>query len=168
MTDPSPLRASTRPCCEVHVAGYVIQYRRFGTGARRAVYVASNPLERSEWSSVVGLLVLQHRLYAPLLQPAFQATFADTLRGFMDGVGADSATLIAADPWCQAALDFANAEPDRVERLILIPSDQAAATRLEKAMGQTTLSAVVLPRDRAEPAMLEALSLFLDSAPRAP
>lgn len=148
------------------MGGHVIQYRRLGAGSRRAVFLSSTPIEQGDWAGVLGMLVLQHRLYVPVLQRPFDAEFADTLRGFLDGVGADTAVLIAAAPWSRAALDFAVAEADRIEQLILLASGADAAAALEEDIGQTTLSGLVLRSDRPEPTVLEALSRFLDQPPR--
>lgn len=151
-----------RPLCQVHVAGRVINYRRLGAGARPAILLSSEPPEGDMWPSALSLLVLRYRLSAPVMQQGFESDFTALLRGFLDGVGAEAVTLVATGAWCGPALDFAAADQERVERLILIPRDTQYAAPIGEAMGQTTLFGLVIPRDRAEPAALEALSRFID------
>lgn len=57
---------------------------------------------------------------APPLDTASVKSFTGWLEGFMEGLGIPSAPIVASEDLALAAVHFALAHPDRVERLVLL------------------------------------------------
>lgn len=69
--------------------------------------------------------------------PIVGPRFAGWLRGFIDGIGLPPLTLIAAGSICVAAMEFALTDPERVQRLILIPAGAAEENWLSAILTPT-------------------------------
>jgi 4,5:9,10-diseco-3-hydroxy-5,9,17-trioxoandrosta-1(10),2-diene-4-oate hydrolase len=73
------------------------------------------------FDGLVDALAAHCRVFVPDADPALP--FSEWLRGFMDGLGLVSASLVADDAVGAHALDFARTHPERVDRVAILRSD---------------------------------------------
>lgn len=99
-------------------------YLRAGSGpALLLVLPASQTIGSSTtgggtFDRLVDALSPHCRVFVPDADSALP--FATWLRGFMDGLGLDSASLLTDDGVGADALDFARTHPERVERIVIV------------------------------------------------
>jgi hypothetical protein len=120
-------------------------------GAGQPVVVADEAMTPSSlWPELIGRLAEGRRLIIPEVQGG-QDRFASWLRSFLDGMGLPPVTLVATGKLCLASLEFVLLEPDRVDRLVLVPSGSAEETGLATVMtpspGAKSVSLLVVRRD---------------------
>jgi hypothetical protein len=146
---------------QVRAADYVTRYVRHGAGKP---VVVLDLADGTLWPELTDALAAGHRVILPEA-PAAEAHFAAWLRGFLDGMGLPAVTLIAAGPFCLPALEFALLDPDRLERLVLVPAGAADATGLTGALGTTSAGALlgmlVVRRDHPTDEALELIVEFI-------
>jgi pimeloyl-ACP methyl ester carboxylesterase len=152
---------------EVRARDQVMRYRRAGAG--RPVVVLRPPGDTPPlWPELDESLAASFRVITPEV-PANGADVARWLGDFLEGVGLDRVTLVAADDFCLPALERVLLCADQVERLVLVPAGYADETGLDGTLG-TALAGVAVPLlvvRRGLPAS-EALPLllhFLESQP---
>lgn len=113
----------------VDVGTVTTHYLRGGTGD--LVVLLGDPSERPDLDPLFGALAASYRVVAPELTRPGTATgapelsFSTWLRGFLDGLGASEASVVARDASALAALAFALADADRVRKLVLCFRDAA-------------------------------------------
>ena len=152
---------------EVRVAGYVTRYVRRGVG--RPVVLLAPPSETDALRpELLDAIAAHHRLVLPEL-PVHEAGFSSWLRGFLDGVGLPLVSLIAAGSCCLPAVELALLDPERFERLVLVPDGCAEVTGLMGMLGTEgrpgTLPVLVLRRAAPAADALQLVEPFLLSAP---
>jgi hypothetical protein len=149
---------------QVRAADYITRYVRHGAGKPVVVLDLG---DGALWPELTGALAARHRVILPEA-PAAEAHFAVWLRGFLDGMGLPAVTLIAAGPFCLPALEFALLDPDRLERLVLVPAGAADATGLTGALGTTPAGALlgmlVVRRDHPAGEALDLIVEFIGGA----
>jgi hypothetical protein len=152
---------------EVRVGGYVTRYVRRGVG-RPVVLLAAPSETNALWPELLDAIAAQRRLVLPDV-PVSEARFSSWLRGFLDGVGLPLVSLIAAGSCCLPAVELALLDPDRFERLVLIPDGCAEVTGLMGRLGTEgrpgTLPVLVLRRAAPAADALQLVEPFLLDAP---
>lgn len=122
MTMTAFTRASV--CCDA----VETEYLRAGRGAP-IVYIGSSATADDERSAVLLSLASHFRVIVPLLESApailvpddgLATSFALWLRGVLDGLGILAAGFVVERPVACAMLAFARANPDFVERVVLL------------------------------------------------
>jgi hypothetical protein len=109
------------PCAEVRVGDHVIRYVRRGTGSS-IVVVGGDSDANPGWRQLIQNLAASHRVIVTQ-PPPVDADVSSWLRGFIEGVGLTSVTLIAGGTVAEAATDVASADDFTVRKLILLPVD---------------------------------------------
>jgi len=94
------------------------------------------------WPELLTELPNHSRLILPEI-PTDGPRFTSWLRGFIDGIGLAPVTLIASGPICVSAMEFTLSDPERVQRLVLVPAGQADETWLSGVVRPTTSIAYV-------------------------
>jgi hypothetical protein len=84
-------------------------------------------------SGLRAALAQHFRLVVPESGPS--GDFATWLRCFLDGLGLSEVDLIGVEKMAPPVLDFAVMEPDRIKRLVLLPSGEAFETMLTAQAG---------------------------------
>lgn len=127
------------------------------------VLLSQAPLTEALWPSVTSAIAAGNRVYVPEVG-VWEGDFASWLRSFMDGVGAEVVSLVAVGDLCISALEFALLQPDRIGRLILVPSGRSAETGLEGSLidekASATLPILLLHREHGESAAAEVVKAF--------
>lgn len=163
MTYPISSPALDTPWCEIRLGERVTRYRRLGTG-RPVVLLSPAPLADVLWPEALDAIAARHRIYVPEL-PTDNGKFGPWLRGFMDGVGADHPTLVAASSLCIPALEYALLDPYRIQGVVLVPDGSVDETGLDgtigAANGGATLPILVLRREHPAGSAAELLTRFL-------
>jgi hypothetical protein len=136
----SPIRQPAETLAEVRAHDQVMRYRRAGAG--RPLVVLRGGAD-ALWPELDTELASRFRVVTPELS-ANCADVAAWVRDFLEGVGLDRVTLLAAEPCCLAALELALLDTCRVERLVLVPSGTAGETGLDGTLA-TTLAGVSVP-----------------------
>ncbi len=138
MTSPTSAPAAPLPpapstpdaWAQVAMRDQVTRYHRRGAG--RPVLLLGGA---EYWPALDDALAARCRTLSPDLPgaPALgPAELAAWLRDFLDGLGVEGAAVVAAEAHGAAAVAFADADPDRVERLLLLyepPEAPAPASR---------------------------------------
>lgn len=149
------------PWCEIRLGEQTTRYVRLGMG-RPVVLLAGSPAPI--WPGAIEALAARNRVYAPEI-PGDLSAVGRWLRGFLDGVGAERPTVIATSSLCIPALEYALLEPDRLDRLVLVPDGTAEETGLDGTLGATngaaTLPILVLRREHPPDSAVEVLMSFL-------
>ena len=128
---------------EVRTANHATRYQRFGAGAGTPVVILlPASAEANVWPELFDSLSTQRRVYLPDL-PDSSECFSPRMRSFLDGVGLFNVTLVAPASFCIPALEFALLDPDRITRLILVPTGAADETGLTGALSTTVQSKAV-------------------------
>jgi len=133
----------------VRSADYTTRYIRVGAGEPVLIVDATtNP--GSLWPELIGCLAEGRRVILPEIQGGSDR-FVAWLRSFLDGMGLPPATIVATGELCFSALEFALLEPERIQRLVLIPSGRAEETGLASVLtpapGAESVSMLVVRRD---------------------
>ena len=134
---------------QVRSADYTTRYIRIGAG--QPVLIIDATMDPSSvWSELIGRLANGRRVILPEVQGGADR-FVEWLRSFLDGMGLPPMTLIATGALCVPALEFALLEPDRIERLVLVPTGGAEATGLAgemtPALSGATVAILIVRRD---------------------
>jgi pimeloyl-ACP methyl ester carboxylesterase len=134
---------------EVRAADHVTRYMRFGSGSGAPVVILTpGTADANIWPEVFEALSADRRVLIPDL-PDAEGCFAPRLTAFLDGLGLSSVTLVAPGSFCVPALEFALLEPDRLNRLVLVPRGGAEETGLAGTLATSASSretAVLLVR----------------------
>ena len=161
---------SAETLAEVRAHDQVMRYRRAGAG-RPLVVLGGGP--DALWPELEPDLVTRFRVVTPEV-PGHDGDAAAWARDFLEGVGLDRVVLLAAEPFCIAALELVLLDADRVERLVLVPSGDAGETGLDGTLATTLAGGgvplLVVRRGLALAQALPQLRAFLgrDGRPRAP
>lgn len=146
---------------EVRAHDQVMRYHRAGAG--RPIVVLRDPSDDSLWPELHQCLACGFRVLTPDVPD--RADIARWLGGFLEGVGLDRATLVAADGFCLPALELVLLGADQVERLILVPAGEAVESALDgtlaTSLGGVEVPLLVLRRGLAAADALPALMQFL-------
>jgi pimeloyl-ACP methyl ester carboxylesterase len=153
---PAPPRPESS--AEVHAHDRVIRYRHSGSGPA-VLLLASEGSSLPLWPELLEELGRRFRLIAPVLPAADSA--AAELADFLEGLGMDGVTVIAAGSFCIPALELALRDADQIARVVLVPDGQST----DSAWGGTLATrareaAIPLLVMRRGVAAAEALSLF--------
>ena len=106
---------------EVRAGDRVTRYHRAGTGS--VVLLLHRPGARDAlWPELPPALARGARVVTPELTPDVPDV-ADRLLGFLEGLGATGAGIVAAAPFCTAALELALRDGGPVTRAVLVPDD---------------------------------------------
>ena len=182
MSEPfSAVRKAARPfgnCAQVRAADHVTRYARCGTGRPVLLLVAAacgiadgavtcdafDGDDAALWMDLLDRVAQHHRVILPEI-PTTGLRFAAWLRGFIDGMGLPPLTLVAAGPTCMPALEFVLTDPERVERLVLIPVGGAEETGLAAVLtpvaGAATIPMIVVRRDHPTDDAIDVVERFL-------
>jgi pimeloyl-ACP methyl ester carboxylesterase len=136
---------------------------RFGSGTGTPVVILLPATsDANVWPELFDALSADRRVYLPDL-PDTELSFAIRMRAFLDGLGLSPVTLIAPGSFCVPALEFALLEPDRLQRLVLIPSGHADETGLTGVLSTSTLTkAVPVMVVRRDVSVADAMELVND------
>jgi hypothetical protein len=137
----------------VRVGDTVVEYSRTGSG--RPVVVLGLPSR----SSLRPALAQHFRLVAPESGPS--GDFATWLRCFLDGLGLSEVDLIGYEKLARPALDFALMEPDRIKRLVLLPSAEEFERSLEAQAGLNQMASRTLLEPGFSESMVDRVVQFL-------
>ena len=140
------------------------QYLRSGRGP--SVLLLSGDEQIS--GALIAELPKRYRLIVPDVPPSLAATasgFHTWLRGFLDALGINRASIVTGPCFAAQVLGFGLVEPERIERLVFLlgpcgsssafNGDPGVIDRLERS-GQAILATPIDPTD--EPALARALS----------
>ena len=127
---------------EVRAHDQVMRYQRSGVG-RPLVLLRSAAVPDALWPELDEQLVARFRVFTPELPPDC-ADVAAWVKDFLEGVGLDRVTIVAADPCCLAALELALLGAQQIERLVLVPGGLAGETGLDGTLA-TTYQGVPVP-----------------------
>lgn len=125
---------------EVRAHDQVMRYRRAGAG-RPLVVLRGAP--DALWPELDADLATRFRVVTPELSDD-GGDVAAWAGDFLEGVGLDRVTLLAAEPYCVAALELVLLDTYQVERLVLVPAGSAGETGLDGTLA-TTLAGVGVP-----------------------
>lgn len=148
---------------QVRAADHVTRYTR--TGAGKPVLVLDEPtIVGTLWPELLGRLAEHHRVILPEV-PDAELHFYKWLRGFVEGMGLQVMTMIAVGDLCLPALEFALLEPDRVGRLVLVPSgagdETALAGTLTPTLSSSRVAVLVIRRDTPSANAIAAIEGFI-------
>jgi hypothetical protein len=105
---------------QVRAAEFITRYVRRGSGSP-IVILGSAETGGPLWPELADGLVAHHRVILPEA-PSVGPRFCVWMRGFLDGIGISSVTLVAGGKFCLPALEFTLADGERVSRLVLTGS----------------------------------------------
>lgn len=103
-------------CASVCVGEQDTPYVRAGRGAP---VVLLEEVAAEQGTPLVGALSAHFRVLAPRGVPTGDG-FSPWLRGFLDGLGVESVTLVVGSPFAADALRFAAEEPTSVRSVVLL------------------------------------------------
>jgi pimeloyl-ACP methyl ester carboxylesterase len=149
LTAVSDTARSSDSFAQVRSADYTTRYIRVGAG-QPVVIVDATTDPSALWPDFVGRLAELRRVILPEVQGG-PDRFTAWLRSFLDGMGLPPVTLIAIGELCIASLEFALLEPERVQKLVLVPSGGAEETGLASVLtpsaGASSVPMLVIRRD---------------------
>jgi pimeloyl-ACP methyl ester carboxylesterase len=150
---------------EVRAADHVIRYVRFGSGTGAPVIILTpGTPEANVWPELFEALAAGRRVYIPDL-PDAEWCFAPRLAAFLDGLGLSSVTLVAPGSYCVPALEFALLEPERLQRLVLVPRGVAEETGLSGTLATAKpareVSVMLVRRETAVDTAVELVDKFV-------
>jgi pimeloyl-ACP methyl ester carboxylesterase len=150
---------------EVRAGDHVTRYMRFGTGTGAPVVILTpGTTEANVWPELFDMLAAGRRIYIPDL-PDADWCFAPRMAAFLDGLGLSSVTLVAPASFCVPALEFALLEPERVERLVLVPRGGAEETGLTGTLAMTApkrdVAVLLVRRETSASAAVERVTEFI-------
>jgi pimeloyl-ACP methyl ester carboxylesterase len=116
------------------------------------------------WPELIDQMARDRRVLIPEV-PSAEPRFTAWLRGFIDGMGLPPITLVAVGDLCLSSIEFTLLEPERIERLILVPSGRVEETGLSGALSSTLGSAdvemLVVRRDFPSTEAISIIERFL-------
>lgn len=146
---------------EVRAHDRVMRYRRVGTG--RPVLVLHSPANPL-WPELLEALGAGYRLVVPE-PPAGDADPTAWVADFLEGLGASSVRIVAANGFCHAALELALLEAVGITRLVLVADGPAAPAAprgfLRSAMGRTSAPILMVRRGESAEEGVAAITDFL-------
>lgn len=148
---------------QVRTADHVTRYTRLGAG-RPVLVLDLLPFGAALWPDLLDRLADGNRVILPEV-PRLEARFTSWLRGFVDGMGLPPVTLIAVGDLCVPSIEFTLLEPERVNRLVLVPSGGVEETGLAGVLTSTLSSAdvemLVIRRDYPTAEAIDVVERFL-------
>ena len=164
LTDAPDAARPFEGCAQVRTADHTTRYVRLGAG-QPVVVVDATSNASGLWPGLADRLAEGRRVIIPEVPGGNDSRFAPWLRGFIDGMGIPPMVLLAMGSLCVPSLEFALLEPERVSRLVLIPSGSADETGLAGAVTSTSSAATVLVlvvrRDLAAQQAISLIERFL-------
>ena len=162
------LSPSTHPAetlAEVRAHDPVMRYRRAGAG--RPLVVLRGGAD-ALWPELESELATRFRVLTP--EMSGDGDVAARAHDFLEGVGLDRVALLAAEPFCIAALELVLLDACEVERLVLVPSGAGGDTGLDGTLATTQVGVplLVLRRGLAAAHALPQVRDFLDPGRRLP
>ncbi len=147
----------------MRAADHVTRYTR--TGAGKPVLVLDEPtVVGTLWPELLCRLAEHHRVILPEV-PGAELHFYRWLRGFIEGMGLPAMTMIAVGDLCVPGLEFALLEPDRISRLVLVPSgsgdETALAGTLTPTLSSSRVAVLVVRRDTPSANAIPAIEEFI-------
>jgi pimeloyl-ACP methyl ester carboxylesterase len=147
---------------QVRSADYTTRYIRVGAG--QPVLILDETMSPSSvWPELIGRLAEGRRVILPEVHGGHR--FVAWLRSFLDGMGLPPVTLIATGELCVPSLEFVLLEPERIERLVLVPAGGAEETGLATVMtpslGVVSVSMLVVRRDNPAPHAVPLIERFV-------
>ena len=162
----SPFTHPSETLAEVRAHDQVMRYRRTGAGRPLVVLRAGDD---ALWPELDAELATRFRVVTPELSPRCDDVAA-WVRGFLEGVGLERVTLVAAEPCCLAGLELALLDTGQVERLVLVPGGTAGESGLDGTLAPTLAGVgvplLVVRRGLAAADALPLVRNFLDHAAR--
>jgi pimeloyl-ACP methyl ester carboxylesterase len=162
-----PPTLSADSLSQVCAAGFTTRYRRSGAGAPVILLSGSGALG----FELVGALAARHRVIVPEV-PGVDGRFLAWMRAFLDGLGLRGCTVVAAEPYCLAALELALLDEDRVSRLALLPAGKGEELRLAGELASAarggTLPVLLVRAEQDGANAVRAIANFVDSESPAP
>lgn len=150
-------------CAQVRTADHITRYTRVGSG-RPVVVLDPIPGAATLWPELLDGLAQHHRVVVPEV-PEVETRFTTWLRGFVDGMGLPRMTLVATGDLCMPAMEFALLDPDRVERLVLVPEGRVEETGLagilSPTMSSSDVSILVVRREHPSEEARRVIERFL-------
>lgn len=120
----------------VQAGPFETAYRRAGRGGTVLLLLGRQDEEQGDW--LFDTLGERFRIIAPDLPPELEATpslLGPWLRALIDGLGLEMPSVVAGLTHAHALLRFAELDPDRVGRLLLVLRDgDASATGTDAAL----------------------------------
>jgi hypothetical protein len=121
--DRTEARSNAQPVeASVQVGSTITGYHRLGSGPPLLVVRKGND---PVWRVILPVLATHFRLLVPRV-PDGEPDFDGWLRGFLDGLGVDGTRVVADRTQVREAIQFAAAEPERIEKLVLLTADAVA------------------------------------------
>jgi pimeloyl-ACP methyl ester carboxylesterase len=152
---------------QVRTADHTTRYSRIGTG-RPVLVLDAQGFAATLWLELIERLAQHHRVIVPEV-PVAEPRFSAWLRGFVEGMGLPPMTLVAAGDLCLRSLEYALLDPERIERLVLVPSgggdETGLAGVLTPSVGAADIAILILRRDCAAAEAIPALERFLRGEP---
>ena len=172
MPNASVFEPSARPdaWAEVRAHDRVTRYRRAGTG--RPVLVLHAPDDPNPlWPELLETLGNGYRVIVPE-PPSAGADLTAWLTGFLEGLGTTSVRIVAAQPFCMAALELALLDAVGTTRIVLVANGPAApdAPRgfVRSAMGRTSVPVLMVRRGQSASEGVALIADFLRQEMSAP
>ncbi len=138
------------------------EYTRSGTGPT-VVLLAPSGLDHPVWSAITGAATRRLRVIAPDRFPSDQR-FASWLRSFLDGLGLARVSLVAEAEIGIRVIGFALAQPERIQRLVVLTDSDEHDTppgRLAGSLPEYPHPLLFLSWDRPRVEITERLLEFL-------
>ena len=133
---------------EVCANDRIMHYRRSGAGLPILLMFAA-PATTPLTDELTRVLATKFRLIVPEMPLGINPT--DWIAEFLEGIGLTAVTLIAAGPFCMAAIELALRDDDQVSRLALIPDGEADDSMHDEAVlttfGPAQIPAIIVRPD---------------------
>lgn len=159
-----PFSDSGRFRAAVQAGDTLTPYLRTGSG-RPVVILAAGGADRPPWSGMIGRLADRFRVLVPE-QVQAGADAAVWLRSFVEGLGLWHISLVTEDALSVAAIGLALADPERVERVIVLSRCCADDDSLEGALasirGPGSRPLRIIAFDQPPAALAERVESLLD------
>jgi len=124
----------------VRAGNSVTSYERTGSGHPVLVLVGPDAdISTPFWQAIRKAIGAQFRMVLPDPMPSVN-DLGEWLGGFLDGLGVDSASLVADERVGVAVIGFALLAPDRVKRLVLVSGNCPDVPNLDGAVGDRASS----------------------------
>jgi pimeloyl-ACP methyl ester carboxylesterase len=169
MSNDSPYVSSTRAeavRAEVRCGDLVTLYMRAGVG-RPIVLLRAASAPGDVWNELSSRLAERFRVLVPDVAVE-RAEFADWLRGFFDGLGLTSVSLVVDESLGVGVIGCALLDLERVERLVLLTAADSEATGLEAVISDAdrreTLPLLVVLGTASADELAERITRFLSEA----
>ena len=128
------------PHAEVRVGDHVTRYVRRGSGPC-VVLLGADAESHPLWGPLVASLAGRFRLVLPEIRTPHTES-SEWLRGFIEGLGLTSVSIIAAGEFAQTAIDLAATDDFTVGRLVILGTGEST-TRIAFVGSEVTPDAGV-------------------------